>query len=104
MKRMTVVVAAVLLVFALGQGASAQKRSRQSDEEIQALRQEIESLKEGQKAIQSELGEIKAMLREIIAGRAAGAPPRPTVVSVDDDPSVGESTARVVLIDFSDYQ
>jgi hypothetical protein len=32
-------------------------------------------------------------------------PARPElVISVDDDPALGESTARVVLIDFSDYQ
>ena len=94
----------MLLVLTFVQGASAQRRSRQSDAELRELRQEIESLKEGQKAIQAELGEMKAMLREIMASRGPAAPARPTVVSVDDDPAVGESTARVVLIDFSDYQ
>jgi protein-disulfide isomerase len=95
----------VMLVSALAlfypQPIRAQ-RTRRSDEEIKALRREIEALKEGQQAIQRELQEIKSLL---LAKQApAPSPAQPAVISVGNDPFLGDKNARVVMIDFSDYQ
>jgi len=101
-KILTVIISAVF-VLSLAQGVGAQRRAAggATEAELRELRKEVEALREGQRAIQAELEEIKKILREV-ASKSVGA--RPTTVSVDDDPSIGESTAKVVLIDFSDYQ
>ena len=72
-------------------------------DDLKAVRKVIEALKEGQAAIQRELQEIKNLLR----ARAAPAPPAEQVgmiVSVNGAPFKGEKTAKLTLIDFSDYQ
>ena len=74
----------------------------QTSEQLKALRKEIETLKQGQSAIQKELQEIKNLLR----GRVATPPPEPqnVVLSVKDDPFKGEKNAKITLVEFSDYQ
>ncbi len=74
----------------------------QSSEELKSLRKEVEGLKEGQKAIQKELEAIKGLLR----ARQARRPPAPTnvVLSVEGAPFKGDKSAKLTLIDFSDYQ
>ena len=71
-------------------------------DDLKALRKEIEALKEGQVAIQKDLQEIKNLLRARPA--AAPAEPQNIVLSVTDAPFKGEKTAKLTLIDFSDYQ
>jgi len=74
----------------------------QTSEELKALRKELETLKQGQSAIQKELQEIKSLLQ----GRAATPPPAPqnVVLNIKDDPFKGEKNAKVTLVEFSDYQ
>ncbi len=74
----------------------------QSSEELRTLRKEIEELKEGQKAIQKELEAIKGLLRAR-QGRRSPAPTN-VVLSVDGAPYKGDKSAKLTLIDFSDYQ
>lgn len=74
----------------------------QTSQDIKALKKEVEALKEGQKAIRKELGEIKNLLQRRESPRPAE--PRNVVLSVDDDPFKGVKTAKVTLIDFSDFQ
>ena len=79
------------------------------------LQEEIEELKAGQQQIQKDLAEIKKLL----AARPAAAPtparaPKPTVrrganvkdvvFDLGDNPVKGESTAKLTLVEFSDYQ
>ena len=71
-------------------------------EELKAIRTEIEALKEGQTAIRKELQEIKNLLRARPA--AAPAEPQNIVLSVADAPFKGEKSAKLTLIDFSDFQ
>ena len=71
-------------------------------EELEALRAEIQALKEGQAQIRKELQDIKALLRA-----ARGAPPKippDLVLGVKGDPFKGAPTAPLTLIEFSDYQ
>jgi hypothetical protein len=71
-------------------------------DDLRAVRKEIEALREGQAAIQEELQEIKGLLR----ARPAGPPAEPQniVLNVADAPFKGEKSAKLTLIDFSDYQ
>ncbi len=78
-----------------------------SGEEGLDLRSEIEALKEGQKAIQQDLQEIKSLLSTRQAAAPAPAP-APTALNIDLDiegsPFKGNRTAKLTLIEFTDYQ
>ena len=76
------------------QPASAQQQS--TDE----LKKEIEAIKDGLKAIQKDVQEIKALLQS----RAAVPPPQNVVLDLGNNPSKGERTAKLTLVEFSDYQ
>lgn len=71
-------------------------------DDLGAARKEIEALKKGQAAIQKDLQEIKNLLRARPV--VPPAEPRDIVLSVGDAPFKGEKTAKLTLIDFSDYQ
>ena len=73
------------------------------------LMQEVEELKKGQAAIRKELEDIKKLLQEQPRQPArAAAPAGPNVKDVVFDlganPVMGESTAKLTLIEFTDYQ
>lgn len=74
--------------------------SQSSDEQ---LRKDIEALKQSQQQILKELGEIKQLLQQRPA-----APPKPNVKGVvldlGDNPIVGQDTAKLTLVEFTDYQ
>lgn len=96
MKQMTLLVLLVTLIF------SPPPVLAQPSEEIQALRKAVDALRESQQRIEKELGEIKSLLRS----RQAGAPddePQNVVLTIDG-PVKGERSARLVLVDFTDYQ
>ena len=75
----------------------------QPAEELKGLRKEVEALKEGQTAIQKDLQEIKSLLRARPAAAAAAAPLE-AVLSLDGAPVKGEKSAKVALVEFTDYQ
>jgi len=69
---------------------------------LKALAKEVEAIKEGQKALQKDLQEIKTLLQ---ARPAAGAAVPPTaVLSVEGAPFKGDQTAKLTLIEFTDFQ
>lgn len=72
----------------------------------QDLRDEIEALKKGQEQIQKQLDEIKKLVQ---ARPAAAAAPNGTDVAgkifdLGDNPTKGPDTAKVTLVEFTDYQ
>jgi protein-disulfide isomerase len=67
------------------------------------MRRDIEALKEGQKAIQKDLEEIKRLLQGLQGRAAADALPKEPL-SIAQEPTKGDRNARVALIEFSDYQ
>ncbi len=75
----------------------------QSVDELQALRREIETLKQGQAGIQRELQEIKALLRTRPTA-PAGSDPRDARLRGDGGSARGDTTARVTIVEFSDFQ
>jgi protein-disulfide isomerase len=96
------------------QQAAAQKPAAQpapTNQDIEALKRQIQALIAAQIAVQKQLDEIKAMLK---AGAAAQGPapqaPPPAIANVDyviDIASAavkGAPNARVAVIEFSDYE
>jgi protein-disulfide isomerase len=75
----------------------------QSAGEINTLKKEIEALKEGQKAIQKDIQDIK---KQLITKQAPPAPPefKEAVIELGDNPFKGDKNAKVTLVEFSDYQ
>jgi len=65
------------------------------------LKKDIEALKEGQKAIQKDIQEIKALLQR---AQPAAPPPQNVVLELGKSPVKGERTAKLTLVEFSDYQ
>ena len=72
----------------------------QGNDEIQALKKEVQALREGQKAIQKDLDEIKKLLRSAQGPQAK----QDIVLSVEGAPFMGDPKAKLTLIEFSDYQ
>jgi Tfp pilus assembly protein PilN len=72
-------------------------RGQQSDD----LKKDIEALKEGQKAIQKDLQEIKTLLQ---ARQQPPAPPQNVVLELGKNPFKGERNAKLTLVEISDYQ
>ncbi len=71
-------------------------------DELNALKGDIEGLKEGQTAAQRDLEEIRSLLE---ARPTAAAPAREEVVlNLDGAPVKGDRKAAVTLVDFTDYQ
>jgi protein-disulfide isomerase len=64
------------------------------------LRKEIQALTQSVKEMQKDLQEIKALLQS----RAPAAPPQNVVLDLSGKPSQGEATAKLTLIEFSDFQ
>jgi len=75
-------------------------------EEEKDLRQQIEELKKGQDEIRKELADIKKLLQASAARAAAPAAPdvRNLVLDVGSNPFRGEATAKLTLVEFTDYQ
>lgn len=73
-----------------------------TSEELKSLRKDVETIKESQAAIQKAIEEIKVLAR----ARQGRQPLQPgeIVLSMDDDPVKGDRNARLVLVEFSDYQ
>jgi len=95
---------AVLGVLLLA-GILAPALSAQGSE--QDIRQEIEALKKGQEQIQKDLAEIKKLLEARPAPRPAapqGPDIRGKIFDLGDNPVLGEKTAAVTLVEFTDYQ
>jgi protein-disulfide isomerase len=102
MNRIAAATFVAALIILCSQSGSAQRRQQKSDD-LKKLREEVKSLKTGQEAMQKDLQEIKKLLEARVG---ALPPPAPTLqaISVGDNPFLGNKNARVVLLDFSDYQ
>jgi len=77
-------------------------QSQAATDGLPALQRQIDDLKESQRAIQSQLDEIKRLL---LGTPGAQAPELSNVtISLNGHPSKGSREAKLILVDFSDYQ
>jgi protein-disulfide isomerase len=84
----------------------AQPGLAQPADELKAMRKEVETLKEGQTAIQKQLQDIKTLLqaRPPAAAAPGGAAPQEATLALDGSPAKGEKTAKIAMVEFTDYQ
>ena len=73
----------------------------QTSDELKNLRKEMESLKENQKATQKDLQEIKSILR---ARGLLEEDPQNLFIDLSGKPFKGDKNAKVILIEFSEYE
>ena len=98
MRRLFLLASVIVLMLAVGTLPSL---AQSTNDDLKNLRKDVDALKEGQKAIQSDLQEIKNLLR----GRpTAAAPPSEAVLSVEGAPFKGDKNAKLTLVEFTDYQ
>ena len=79
----------------------------QSSDELKALRKELEAIKDGQNKLQKDVQDIKTLLQGRMAGPGQPPPtiqPQNVVLTLDGDPAKGDRNARLVLVEFTDYQ
>ena len=89
---------AVALGVVLGVSSRSPAQPSAADEQ---MKKDIEALKAGQQAIQNDLAEIKRLLQSRPV--AADALPKDPI-AIASEPFKGNGTAKVALIEFSDYQ
>jgi len=67
------------------------------------MQEDIQELKNGQEQIQKELEEIKKLLQQGNRAAPGRTTFKPTDMKLGDVPTMGEDTAPVTLVEFSDY-
>ena len=70
----------------------------------QEFRSEIEALKSGQEQIRKDLAEIKNILPTRAPAQPAGPNVKDEVFALGSNPTQGEQTAKLTLVEFTDYQ
>ncbi len=80
---------------------SAQLVFSQTSQEYRDLKKELDSLKEGQEGIKKDIQEIKKLVQ---SRPAAGAEFKEAIINIKSAPILGDKNAKLVLIEFSDYQ
>lgn len=96
------VVIVVAVASVLGAGPSS---AQSTDETLRALQQDVRALRQGQQKLERDLQEIKNLLRRRGAAAAAPAgPPKDFALSLEGHAMRGAPAAKVVLVDFTDYQ
>jgi protein-disulfide isomerase len=76
----------------------------QTAAELEALRKEVQALKEAQLATQKQLQEIMQLLRGLQQPQAAPRPAMPASVSAAGAPAKGNQNAPLTIVEFSDYE
>ncbi len=97
-----VIQSVALCVLVLALAGSGRASSQESDQDLRA---EIEALKQGQQQILKDVQAIKKILEDATR-KAAPAGPQVAgkVFSVSEHAIKGESTAKLTLVEFTDYQ
>ncbi|MGH9869136.1 MAG: hypothetical protein ACREAA_13345 [Candidatus Polarisedimenticolia bacterium] len=68
------------------------------------LRKEIEDLKKGQQQILQQLQELKQLLQQQAPARPAAPNVKDMVFDLGNNPVKGDAAAKLILIEFTDYQ
>ncbi len=70
----------------------------------QELKNEIEALKKGQQQIRSDIAEIKKLLQSGQRAAPSGPDVKDKIFELGDNPVKGARTAKLTLVEFTDYQ
>ena len=90
---------------ALREEIDALKESQKISQELRLLERDVDALQDSQRALQKDLQDIKTLLQaRPAAGDAPAGEPQNVVLKVDGSPFKGEKTAKLTLIEFSDFQ
>ena len=100
-RRMRVVLAVVPMLLLAAAGAA---QSQTTEEMLRSLQRDIQSLKESQGRVQKDVEEIKALLQRVTRGGGDEIKVENIVLDVQDGQRKGDAGARLVLVEFSDYQ
>ena len=95
------------LVFVLGLTLifGVQLAFSQTTEEFKALQKEIDALKEGQAGLKKDIQDIKKLMDPKPAAAAAPAGEfKDAIFNIKGAPIKGDKNAKLVLMEFSDYQ
>ena len=88
---------------ALREEIEALKEGQRIRDELRSLERDIDALQDGQRALQKDLQDIKTLLQARPAA-APSAEPQNAVLTVDGAPFKGEKTAKLTLVEFTDFQ
>ena len=99
-KRLLPAMSSVVVLIFFTQLSFGQRRP--TTEELQSLRKDVDTIKANQAEIEKMVKELKELAR---AGQPAPPPALESILlGIDDDPVKGDRKARLVLVEFSDYQ
>jgi protein-disulfide isomerase len=109
MNRLTARKRHVATLVAIALVLSVLPTAAQPADELKALRQELEALKQGQSTIQRDVQEIKELLRARPAAPQAArppaaTPPRDIALDLTGAPVKGAPAAKLVMVEYTDYQ
>jgi protein-disulfide isomerase len=93
-KNSNVIVGISLIILLFASPLRAQQPS------MEDLQKEIQALSQVMKAMQKDLADIRAMLQS----RAPAPPPENVLLDLGNRPFRGDRAARLILVEFSDYQ
>ncbi len=82
----------------------AQPVFSQTTDELKTIREQLNSLKEGQTAIQKDLQEIKKLVQARPAAQPQAAEFKEAIITIEGAPGRGDKNAKLALLEFSDYQ
>ena len=100
-RRMRVVLAVVPMLLLVVSGPA---QPQTSEEMLRSLQRDLESLKQGQDRVQKDVEEIKAILQRVTRGGGDEVKPENVVLDLKDGQRKGDAGARLVMVEFSDYQ
>jgi protein-disulfide isomerase len=105
MKKLLPTMLSVVVGLLFAQSSFGQRQP--TPEELQVLRKDVDTIKANQAEIEKAVKEIKDLAAR--SGEPSGQPAPPPspdsiVLGLDDDPLMGDRKARLVLVEFSDFQ
>ena len=102
MKRFTLVTLAVVPMLLAALTVAAQPES--NEQLLRSMQRDLEALKEGQNRVQKDVEDIKALLQRLSRGGRPEEPQIQDIVLTQDGQRKGDAAARLMLVDFTDYQ
>ena len=97
------VIGLLLSAFSPACWAGIQQSKNKSDEDIAALKKQVQALEEGQQQILQELRELKKLLEAGTISPAVRSSPVATL-NVRGEPFKGEPGARIAIVEYSDFE